>query len=116
MGTAVGVASFIGYLPEGFTYPLIGYWLDTHPGLPGYQITFSYMLAISLVGILAALLLWRVNRHNRLVAPSLTLAARIGPMHTAATYVNLCSLLHAEPAVSSNIGVFSFGKREDADV
>lgn len=70
MGTAVGVASFIGYLPEGFTYPLIGYWLDTHPGLPGYQITFSYMLAISLVGILAALLLWRVNRHNRLVAPS----------------------------------------------
>ena len=47
---------------------------------------------------------------ERLVAPSLRLASRIGPMHTAATYVNLCSLfLHAPPPVGSRIGVFSFG-------
>ena len=66
MGTAVGVACFVGYLPEGFTYPMIGYWLDSHPGLPGYQITFVYMLALSLVGILATLFLRRINRRNEL--------------------------------------------------
>ena len=64
MGTAVGVACFVGYLPEGFTYPMIGYWLDSYPGLPGYQITFGYMLALSLVGILATLLLRHINRQN----------------------------------------------------
>ena len=32
-------------------------------------------------------------RFERQVAPSLVLASRIGPMHTAATYVNLASLL-----------------------
>ena len=47
---------------------------------------------------------------ERLVAPSLRLASRIGPMHTAATYVNLASLLlHASPPVGSRIGVFSYG-------
>ena len=41
---------------------------------------------------------------------SLVLAARIGPMHTAATYVNLTSLLlHASPEVGAKIGVFSYG-------
>ena len=32
-------------------------------------------------------------RFERQVAPSLVLASRIGPCHTAATYVNLASLL-----------------------
>ena len=45
-----------------------------------------------------------------LVLPSLQLAQRIGPMHTSATYANLCSLLlHASPAVGARIGVFSYG-------
>ena len=36
----------------------------------------------------------RITRaFNKKVAPSLRLATRIGPMHTAATYVNLTSLL-----------------------
>ena len=46
----------------------------------------------------------------RRVEPSLKLAARIGTMHTAATYVNMCSLLlHGELAAGAHIGVFSFG-------
>ena len=45
---------------------------------------------------------------ERRVKPSLHLAARIGPMHTNAIHVNLCSsLLHAPSATS--IGMFSFG-------
>ena len=49
-------------------------------------------------------------RFERQVAPSLVLAARIGPMHTAATYVNLASLLlHDPPKLGATIGVFSYG-------
>ncbi len=61
-GAAVGVASFIGFLPEAITYPLVGYWLDTYPGLPGYQITFGYLLILSIIGIAMSWLLWRMNR------------------------------------------------------
>ena len=47
---------------------------------------------------------------QRLVEPSLQLAARIGPMHTSAAYVNLCSLLlHDPPPAGARIGIFSFG-------
>ncbi|MDC0525426.1 KR domain-containing protein [bacterium] len=50
------------------------------------------------------------RRFKRLVEPSLQLASRIGPMHSAAAYVNLTSLLlHATPAIGSRIGVFSYG-------
>ena len=49
-------------------------------------------------------------RFERQVAPSLVLASRIGPMHTAATYVNLASLLlHDAPKRGATIGVFSYG-------
>jgi len=70
MGTAVGVACFVGYLPEAFTYPMVGYWLDKYPGLVGYQITFGYMLVLSLVGVLAAVVLWRINEVSRMVPSS----------------------------------------------
>ena len=47
---------------------------------------------------------------SKLVAPSLVLAARIGPCHTAATYVNLASLLlHDPPKLGASIGIFSYG-------
>jgi len=47
---------------------------------------------------------------SKLVAPSLVLAARIGPCHTAATYVNLASLLlHDPPKLGATIGIFSYG-------
>lgn len=47
---------------------------------------------------------------RKLVAPSLVLASRIGPCHTAATYVNLASLLlHDPPTLGQSIGVFSYG-------
>lgn len=47
---------------------------------------------------------------QRLVEPSLRAAVRIGPMHTAAVYVNLYSLLESSSLnMGSRIGVFSFG-------
>jgi hypothetical protein len=52
---------------------------------------------------------------DKKVAPSLRLAARIGPQHTAATYTNLTSLLIHEGTMKRNaivgktINVFSYG-------
>jgi len=45
------------------------------------------------------------------VAPSLCLATRIGPMHTAAAYTNLTSLLleKREALVGKSIALFSYG-------
>ncbi len=60
-GSAIGVASFVGFLPEAFTYPMIGYWLDHNPGLAGYKITFAYLLCLSLFGFFMSCLLWRMN-------------------------------------------------------
>ena len=60
-GSIVGVSSFIGFLPEGFIYPLFGVWLDAYPGEAGYRIIFSYLLGTSLVGLAVACILLRRN-------------------------------------------------------
>jgi nitrate/nitrite transporter NarK len=52
-GTAVGLVSMVGYTPDIFAGPIIGYLLDSSPGAPGHQHVF-YMLAIfSLIGTIA---------------------------------------------------------------
>lgn len=60
-GAIVGVSSFIGFMPEGFIYPLFGYWLDSYPGEAGYRIIFSYLLGTSLVGLVVSIVLLRRN-------------------------------------------------------
>jgi predicted MFS family arabinose efflux permease len=62
MGTIVGVSSFIGFMPEAFIYPLIGYWLDTYPGETGYRITFTYLFFISLLGLVMSVVLLKRNQ------------------------------------------------------
>ena len=65
-GTVVGVASMVGYLPEMFSYWLIGTWLDNYPGVQGYRILFSYHLGVSILGLILAFTLFRLNRRFRL--------------------------------------------------
>lgn len=64
MGAIVGVSSFVGFLPEAYSYPLIGFWLDTYPGEMGYRITFMYMVAISVLGLVMSLVLLRRNKRR----------------------------------------------------
>ncbi len=52
-GTAAGIVSMIGYLPDAFMYTMMGSWLDNNPGLAGYQMIFMYMAALSVVAIFA---------------------------------------------------------------
>ncbi len=64
-GTAVGVVSFIGYTPEIFM-PLLGGWLIDRwaGGATGYNVLFSFLCAVSAVGIVAAVMLRRLRERN----------------------------------------------------
>jgi MFS family permease len=53
-GLAIGTASIIGYLADIVLGPLFGYWLDTY-GNNGYNFMFAFLIAISVVGLAAAL-------------------------------------------------------------
>lgn len=54
-GTAVGMVSTIGYTPDIFAGPLMGFLLDRSPGPPGHFHFFTVVAGFSLVGLAAAL-------------------------------------------------------------
>ncbi len=62
-GAAVGAVSFIGYTPEIFM-PLLGGWLiDRWAGeVTGFNVLFSFLGFMSIVGILATMALRRLHR------------------------------------------------------
>jgi len=62
MGTAVGLMSVIGYTPDIFMGPLMGYLLDRSPGPVGHQHVFWVLAAFSLLGMLATYLFNRISK------------------------------------------------------
>ena len=54
-GTAVGIMSVIGFLPDVFMGPLMGWLLDGNPGPTGHQYVFLAMSLFALAGLLASL-------------------------------------------------------------
>lgn len=54
-GTAVGIVSFIGYTPDIFAGPMMGYLLDASPGETGQQHVFMALILFSFIGFLAAI-------------------------------------------------------------
>ncbi len=59
-GTAVGLVSVIGYTPDIFMGPLMGYLTDTYPGALGHQYFFGALAAFAACGLIATLLFQRV--------------------------------------------------------
>jgi len=53
-GTAVGLISLVGYTPDIFAGPIMGYLLDSSPGAEGHQHVFWMLSVFSLVGGLAS--------------------------------------------------------------
>lgn len=49
-GSAMAMASFIGYAPGMFAYALYGAILDHFKGIIGYKIVFSVMIAFAVIG------------------------------------------------------------------
>lgn len=54
-GTAVGVVSVIGFTPDIFVAPGMGWLLDNHETVAGHQLVFASLGAFSVIGFLAAL-------------------------------------------------------------
>lgn len=65
-GTAVGVISVVGYLPDIFMGPLMGYLLDSSPGFTGHKHVFMVLAGFSIIGLCAILIFRRlISRHHR---------------------------------------------------
>ncbi|WP_225211979.1 MFS transporter [Stenotrophomonas lacuserhaii] len=58
-GLAIGIISVVGYAPDAFLPLVNGWFTDTFPGLLGYQLYFTYVLVVGLLGAVAALVLKR---------------------------------------------------------
>ena len=53
-GTAIGLVSVIGYTPDVFFGPIMGYLLDTYPGAVGHQYVFGVVACFACLGLFAA--------------------------------------------------------------
>lgn len=58
VGTAVGIVSVVGFLPDFFFGALTGYLIDNYPGRLGYNYVFLFTGLFLLLGSLAALVLY----------------------------------------------------------
>lgn len=63
-GTVVGLASIIGYLPDIYMGPLMGYYLDTFPGVQGHRYVFVIMACFALTGLISILFFRRFLRQS----------------------------------------------------
>lgn len=61
-GTAVGLISLIGYTPDIFAGPAMGYLLDSSPGKEGHQHVFWMLALFSFIGGIAAWFYFQLYR------------------------------------------------------
>ncbi|MCF8239698.1 MAG: MFS transporter [Saprospiraceae bacterium] len=61
-GTAVGLISLIGYTPDIFAGPTMGYLLDASPGIAGHKHVFWMLAICSVIGGFAA---WRYHQRYK---------------------------------------------------
>lgn len=64
-GAAVGLVSVIGYTPDVFMGPLMGYLLDQSPGAAGHQHVFWVVTGFALLGLVASGCFARVTSRTR---------------------------------------------------
>lgn len=64
-GTAVGVVSVIGFLPELFVNALGGALVDAAPGAPGHQRFAAFLAAVAVLGLVASLAFRRLALRQR---------------------------------------------------
>lgn len=64
-GTAVGLISLIGYTPDIFAGPTMGYLLENSPGVVGHQHVFWMLAIFSFIGGIAAWYYFRLYRKKK---------------------------------------------------
>lgn len=63
-GTAVGIVSVVGYMPDVFMGPLMGALLDRSPGSEGHHHVFAAVSAFALTGLFATIGFRRITRNS----------------------------------------------------
>lgn len=63
-GTAAGVISTVGYLPEIFCSLLAGHLLDNYPGVTGYRYYFGFLIVMLFIGA-GFVLVWKKFLKNQ---------------------------------------------------
>jgi len=66
-GTAVGIMSVVGFTPDIFMSPLMGYLLDSYPGAQGHRYVFLVLAIFSVIGILTSIIFRRYSLHQPLI-------------------------------------------------
>ena len=61
-GTAVGLISLIGYTPDIFVGPSMGYLLDNSPGEIGHQQVFLMLSIFSFIGLIASFIFYKNSK------------------------------------------------------
>jgi len=61
-GSAIGLVSLIGYTPDIFMGPVMGWLIDRSPGAIGHQHVFAVVALFSIVGLFSSVLFKRVIR------------------------------------------------------
>lgn len=60
-GTAVGIISLVGFTPDIFVGPIMGYFLDSAPGETGHQHVFIMLSIFAIIGLLASVIFNKIN-------------------------------------------------------
>lgn len=64
-GTAMGIVSVIGFLPDVYFNAITGPILDAFPGIAGYQYIFAVMIGFGLLGIVFTVILMKIIKNNQ---------------------------------------------------
>lgn len=60
-GTAIGFISFVGFTPDIFVGPFMGYLLDSFPGETGHQYVFIMLAFFAVIGLIASIVFHRIT-------------------------------------------------------
>lgn len=63
-GTAVGLISLIGYTPDIFVGPSMGYLLDNSPGELGHQHVFLMLSIFSFIGLITSFIFFKISKNQ----------------------------------------------------
>jgi hypothetical protein len=64
-GSAVGLVSVLGYTPDVFMGPMMGYLLVSSPGPLGHQHVFLMVFGFAIIGLGASMLFSHITRKKR---------------------------------------------------
>lgn len=64
-GTAVGLISLVGYTPDIFVGPTMGYFLDNNPGIRGHQLVYGFLSVFSVIGLITSIIFYKYSNTKK---------------------------------------------------